>query len=332
MRLTRHLVVCAVFLIAASALLFSPTHADASGDAKYTPDQIQSTSAEVFLERMQQSEPGYHQFAGMWALTEKAKQSDADARKSMLSLIISVMKDKSRNVYQRWQCCYVISGSGDERGVPDLIQVLLNDPSELMRSVAAEAVASFPKNAAAHDALLQSARTETSPRVRAVLNRRVGAEMPGLEPIIATDAQRNSAQALLQQVWKAESGKPKFDAIDSVAKTCKASDLASKRVMISMFISAMKDKSRDMSQRWPFCYVILRSGDDQGVPDVIDALFGDQVETMRAVAAEALGQLGTGNPAAREAMMRSARTETAKAVRDVLARYLAAEMPELEPR
>jgi len=147
------------------------------GDSVYTPDEIRRT-VETFLERMLQPD----QFVAMNALAQKAKESDAVSRRSILSLVIAAMQDKRRPVYQRWQCCYVLSGSGDEQGVPALIQVLLHDESEIMRSVAAEALADFPKSAAAHDALLQSARQETSPRVREVLIRRLGQEMPPPPP------------------------------------------------------------------------------------------------------------------------------------------------------
>ncbi len=148
------------------------------GNLKYTPEQIRDTSAEVFLERMLHREPGYHQFAALQALTQKVKDGEALAQREMVSMVIAVMKDKSRPLYQRWQCCYVLSGSGAEQGVPDLIEVLLHDDSPIVRAVAAEALAKFPQSAAAHDALLQAAGQETSPRVREVLARRLGEEMP----------------------------------------------------------------------------------------------------------------------------------------------------------
>jgi HEAT repeat protein len=148
------------------------------GDLMYTPDQIRSTSAEVFLERMLKPEPRYGQFSAMNALAQKARESDPAARVRIISLVVAAMRDKSRPIYQRWQCCYVLSGCGDELAVPHLIQVLLKDESDTMRGVAAEALADFPKSAAAHDALLQAARQETNPTVREVLTRRLGQAMP----------------------------------------------------------------------------------------------------------------------------------------------------------
>jgi murein DD-endopeptidase MepM/ murein hydrolase activator NlpD len=155
------------------------------GELTYTPDEIRGTSAEVFLERMQHPRSGYQWFVDMNALIQKAKDSDPAARKRILSLVIGAMQDRSRPVYQRYQCCYVLSGCGDEQAVPDLIQVLLRDESDTMRGVAAEALADFYKNAksaAAHDALLQAARQETNSTVREVLTRRLGQEMAAARP------------------------------------------------------------------------------------------------------------------------------------------------------
>jgi murein DD-endopeptidase MepM/ murein hydrolase activator NlpD len=139
----------------------------------------------VFLERMLTPEPGHGQFDALRALALKAKQSDPDARARIISLVVAAMLDKQRSVYQRYQCCYVLSGCGDERAVPHLIQVLLHDESETMRGVAAEALADFPNSTAAHDALLQAARQETNPTVREVLTRRLGQAMPAASPVAA---------------------------------------------------------------------------------------------------------------------------------------------------
>ena len=144
-----------------------------SAASAHIPDNIRR-EVEKYLERMLQSD----QFVAMNTLAQKAKESDPVTRRAILSLVIAAMQDKSRPIYQRWQCCYVLSGSGDEQGVPALIQVLLHDESEIMRSVAAEALAKFPNSTAAHDALLQAARQETSPTVREVLTLRLGQAIP----------------------------------------------------------------------------------------------------------------------------------------------------------
>ncbi|MCJ7751675.1 MAG: peptidoglycan DD-metalloendopeptidase family protein, partial [Armatimonadetes bacterium] len=156
-----------------------------SVDRRYSADEIRNTPAEVFLERMVRPEPGYWRFAALKALAEKATESDAATKGQILSTAIAVMKDTSRPLDQRWQCCYVISDSLYESGVPDLIEVLLHDESEIVRSVAAEALGDLDKNAksaSAHGGLLEAARHETSTRVREVLARRLGSELPAVEP------------------------------------------------------------------------------------------------------------------------------------------------------
>lgn len=172
MRRIFYLVICMVCLMTVSTLLLGQ-----SGNATYTPEEIQRTSVETFLGRMLNPEPGYNMFAAMNALAEKAKGSDAASRRSILSKVIAVMQDKQRPVLQRYQCCYVISGCKDEQGVPDLIKVLRHDESDTMRGVAAEALADFPENSAAHEALLQASRLETSESVLEVLTRRLGKEI-----------------------------------------------------------------------------------------------------------------------------------------------------------
>ena len=141
------------------------------GDLPNTPDDSKRTSAETLLERVQRAEHGAAQFAAIDALAKIVKESDAASRSAILSLVIATMNDKSRAVGERWPCCYVISRSKYEPGIPDLIQVLLHDESDVMRSVAAAALGELSKNAAAYDGLLQASRQETSPLVRDVLTR-----------------------------------------------------------------------------------------------------------------------------------------------------------------
>ena len=349
--------VCAICLIAVSVLPLYPAQADGTGGFSYTAEQISSTSAEVLLDRMLNQEPGYWQFAALNALIQKAKDADAAGRQYIHSLVVTTMKDKSRPIYQRWQCCYVISDSGDESGVPDLIDVLLRDESEVVRSVAAEALGKLSgRIKAAHDALMQAARTETSARVRETIAKYLGKDMPALEPtspspappapiriivpspaprahirlVGPSPAQRNSANALLQQIWGAAPGKPKFDAINAVVRSLGDMDAADRNAILSLFVAVMKDRGFTITQRWPCCYVVSRSAFEPGVPDLIQELLCDESETMRAVAAEALGGLRD-NPAVRGAMMESARHERSPWVRRTLAKYLGDAMPNLEP-
>ncbi len=152
------------------------------GELTYTPEQVKNTPAETFLQRMQYPENGYHRFAALWALIEKAKESTGQAHRAIVNMVIAAMKDLSRTDYQRFQCCYVISGCRDSQGIPDLIEILLRDKSETVRAVAAEALADFPDSKDAYEALLQAARTDTAPMVREVLERRLGKDIPSPQP------------------------------------------------------------------------------------------------------------------------------------------------------
>ncbi len=89
----------------------------------------------------------------------------------------------------------------------------------------------------------------------------------------------------------------------------------------------IKDKGRAVLDRWPCCYVISGVRYDKGVPDLTNVLFHDEVEAMRAVAAEALGGMSSTNAAARAALVQAAKTETSQWVLDTIARYLGKDMP-----
>ncbi|MCE5198915.1 MAG: HEAT repeat domain-containing protein [Armatimonadota bacterium] len=287
----------------------------AEGEAQYTPEQIKETSAEVFLVRIGKPEPGYDKFAAMHALGRKAKESDLQTRQDILSMVVSAMNDKSRSIDMRFQCCYVISDCGDEQWVPSLVDVLLNDPSDVMRSVAAEALGYFKNCAAAQDALLVAAQDEKSQKVLDVINRQGTAEY--------TTAQIDaiSAEAFLKRLQQPEQGYHKFAALHALAKKAKASDADSRKVILTTVIAAMNDKSRTELQRFQCCYVISDCGDEQWVGSLVDVLMKDPSTTMRAVAAEALGKF-VGNATAHNALLNASKQETSQKVLDVINRVL----------
>ena len=172
MRWNYCLVLCAICLVAASARLSLPGYAD-------------TTSAEALLKQVDEAGPGKPKFDAINAAARKARESDPTARASMMSVFLARMKDKNASPDLRWPCCYVIARSGYKQGVPDVIDVLLHDESEIMRSVAAEALGQLGKNTLVRDALMQSARRDPSERVRSTLARYLGKDMPGLDPDVA---------------------------------------------------------------------------------------------------------------------------------------------------
>ena len=327
------------------------------GNLIYAPEEIRRISAESFLDRMLNTDPGFNTFAAMNALAQKAKESDATARRQILSLVIAAMKDKSRPVNQRWQCCYVLSGSQDAQGVPDLVQVLLHDELELMRSVAAEALADFYKyanNTAAHDALLQAARQETSPRVREVLSRRLGQEMPapiaaptpapvednpilpkpprqsGLKPgqqeYTPEEIRSTPTEVFLKRILYPEPNCDSFYAMNALIEKAKQSDARARDNEMKLVIAAMLDKRNPASQRWQCCYIISDSGYDAGIPALIQVLSDGETATLRGVAACALGKFPQ-SVAAHSALLQASRKETDSEVLEQLEKILGPEMP-----
>ncbi len=119
------LAVCLVTALIMLPRIVQAQQSDQTKDLEYTRDQIKDTPAEVFLDRLAKAEPGYDQWAAMHALGKKAKDSNADDRRTILTMVVKVMNDTKRSEYQRFQCCYVIGEAGDEKWVPELVDVLL---------------------------------------------------------------------------------------------------------------------------------------------------------------------------------------------------------------
>lgn len=307
----------ALCLTTTLALLPRTVHAQqASQDLEYTSEQISDTPVEVFLERMQNPEPNYQKFAAMHALGKKAKDSDAYGRQAILSVVVTAMNDKSRTIYQRWQCCYVISDCGDQRWVPSLADVLLKDPSVTIRSVAAEALGRFKNCPAAKDALRRAAEYEADQAVLDVISRWYYQAEYTQEQIA-----RTSAQTFLARMKQPEIGYGLFAAQNALAKKAKGSGARVRRTILNMVVTAMNDKSRAENQRWQCCYVISGCGDEAWVPYLVEVLVNDVSATMRAVAAEALGKFPK-SATAHEALLQAAQHETSQRVLDVINRVL----------
>jgi HEAT repeat protein len=300
------------------------------GSLMYSPEQIRITSAEVLLERMLYPQQDYNQFAALNALIQKVNESDPAARDQIMSLVIRTMHDQSRFPYQRWQCCYVISDSRYEQGVPDLIEVLLHDSSDTVRAVAEEALKQFPENKAARDALLEAARQAPASQAPEAFPPQPGAASTAGQPnkLLYTPEQIRgmSTQEFLNRMLQPEPGYQEFAAMNALAQKAKESSPAIRKGILSLVIAAMHDSSRPVYQRYQCCYVLSGCGDERAVPDLVQVLLGDQSDTMRAVAAEALAQFAA-SAAARDALLQAARRETSPNVLEVLTRRLGKEMP-----
>ena len=302
----------AVFVTCLTVVLASLAYAQQANpgeDQEYSQDQINATSADVFLERMATPEPGYHRFAAMWALGKKAQQADATARWQMLKLVTTAMHDKSRSEYQRFQCCYVISDCGDDKWVPQLVYVLLNDPSVTMRSVAAEALGKFKNCTAARDGLVKASGQEKNDKVLEIIQRSLaqGKSIP--------------AAAFLEKMVKPEPGYHQYAAMWALGEKAKGSSGDVRKAIMTLVVTAMNDKSRAEGPRWQCCYVISDCGDEAWVPSLVDVLTNDTSFILRSVAAEALAKFPN-CAAAHEALVHAQGNETDQRVLDTINRVL----------
>ena len=321
MRHVRFIALCALCL--PMALMSPPCKAQAQQTAQvdmieYKSQEIIDTSAEIFLARMQTPEPGYHRFAAMHALAKKAKDSDIPTRWAILTKVVNAMNDKTRTENQRFQCCYVISSCGDDRWVQNLVYVLSNDPSETMRSVAAEALGDFPKCAAAQDALRQAAQREKSATVLEVINRRLN---QGNAEYTPEQIKNTSAEIFLAFLKKEEVGYGKFAAMHALTNKAKESDAATRKSILTIVSAAMLDKSSPEYQRWQCCYVISDCQDELWVSNLVDVLTNDPSPIVRSVAATALGRF-TNSAAAHDALVKAGSKETSERVLDEINRIL----------
>jgi hypothetical protein len=99
----------------------------------------------------------------MEALQQKAKEGD-DLRLAIIHLASKIIDDAGENPAKRWQCCYVLSGIGDERGIPAIARALKNK-NETIRGVAACALGAF-EHPDARAALEAAANSESNAEVQ----------------------------------------------------------------------------------------------------------------------------------------------------------------------
>lgn len=151
-----------------------------------------------------------------------------------------------------------------------------------------------------------------------------GAVVPAMAATRPDEAHRQAADTLLQQIWNAEQGQPTFEAIDAVVARYKASDEATQNAIAWLCLEHMKDEKREVYRRWPCCYVPARAKCMESVGRLIEVMLRDEAETMRAVAAEALGGLytETRGTTKRDSLLQAARTDQSTWVRDTIARYI----------
>lgn len=136
-----------------------------SAQREATAEEIRKISVEEWVDLIGEKETaaGYAPYTAINALPQKARESD-EIRDRIIRLASATIDDASQNDFKRWQCCYVLSGIGDERGIPP-IKRALKDKNETVRGVAACALGAFD-HPDARAALEQAAKSESSSGVR----------------------------------------------------------------------------------------------------------------------------------------------------------------------
>ncbi len=331
-----HLVcLVAVFLMALAPAQAARSEA-ANRPAGITPPNAQhKAAAEALLQQIWSARSGADKFKAIDAVVSSYRRSDAATQNAIAWLSVAVMNDRNRAILDRWPCAYVIGKSGHTPALSHLIDVLLRDPVEVMRAVAAEALGGWYLSTgipSIREALLQADRVETSARVRETITKYLSKGIIDPGPTPPSDTHRLAAEDLLQQIWDAQPGAPKFQAIDAVVKSYASSNEPTRYAIAWLCTRYMKDPSRGVLDRWPCEYVLSKARYEPAIPELINILLTDNVDAMRAVAAEALGAWfkSTNNTSIYDALMQSARTEKSQWVRDTLAKYLGGSMPNLE--
>ena len=135
-----------------------------SGLRPATPQDIRQTGVDEWFGRIgRDAEAGYLPFTALNALIARARENPAN-RDEVVRQATTIIDNKQQPMAKRWQCCYVLSGIGDERGIA-VIARALNDESQTVRAVAACALGAYAA-AEARSALEAAAKTETAPRVQ----------------------------------------------------------------------------------------------------------------------------------------------------------------------
>ncbi len=132
-------------------------------------EEIRKTSVQEWFGRLGRDEQlGYKPFTVMNALVTKAKQGEK-ARDQVILQAGETIDDLRQNLFKRWQCCYVLSGIGDARGIPAITRAL-RDQSPIVRGVAACALGVFD-HPDARSALETALKRERDLKVRQELQK-----------------------------------------------------------------------------------------------------------------------------------------------------------------
>jgi len=127
-------------------------------------EEIRNTNVQEWFARLGRDEElGYKPFTVMNALIKKAKEGEK-TRDEVVGQATATIDDLGQGMQKRWQSCYVLSGIGDQRGIPPITRAL-RDRSAIVRRVAICAVGAF-EHPDAKSALEAALKQERDPRLR----------------------------------------------------------------------------------------------------------------------------------------------------------------------
>ncbi len=309
------------------------------GDGKYTAELIETQAPEFFIARMSQPEPGYHGFAGLWALEFKAAQAAEKQRAQIVKACLDTIGDSARPFQERFQSCYVVCRFHDPAIVTTLSGILLHDPDPTLRGVAACALGQ-EASAEAQSALRGAQSTESSQEVLSWIQRALDGEFkpaevmpPGTGPGPLQDQQNGTytAEAIaehdtdyfLARIERPDEGYHQFSALWALQIKADRAQAEQRKEIIHACLDAAADPARSFNQRFQCCYVVTVFDEPAIVPVLDKILTSDPDPKLRSVAACALAQ--TQIIEANAALEAAAASEQDATVQDWIRRGMAGE-------
>ena len=117
------------------------------------------------------------------------------------------------------------------------------------------------------------------------------APTPGNRPkkYTAAEVRDTDIEMFFDRIAKREKGYHTFAALWALTEKVRDGDAATRKRTVSRAIEIVQDPKEPLTKRWQCCYVLSGIGDPQAIPTLGQALSGDNAETLRSVAACALG-------------------------------------------
>ncbi len=267
-----------------------------------TSGEIRKTSvAEWFRQLGNDEQLGYAPFSVLNALIAKAKE-DPESKDEVIRRAAETIDDQQQNMFKRWQCCYVLSGIRDKRGIPAITRAL-TDQNNTVRGVAACALGAFDdpeatsalevaakveKNSEVQKSIQQALKGEYRKQADGTRRAAAAKRSSPKKELTAEEIRTTSVEEWFRRLGNDEQlGYARFSVLNAlIAKTKEGPE--SKDEVIRCATETIDDQQQNMFKRWQCCYILSGIRDKHGIPAITRAL-ADQNNTVRGVAACALG-------------------------------------------